>query len=160
MTTANLVEIYCIFDDFCKIFEPELKKHMIDMDGKAHRNRPCRVSDAEIMTMLVLFHTSHFRDLKTFYTGYVCQHLRQEFPNNFLLSFRRTSKESSSASANVPKHLCLRQMYRHIHYRLYSYSKLSHQTHAYAQDNEGTCSNGEMHYGMVLWFQTPSCHQR
>ncbi len=87
MTTANLVEIYCIFDDFCKIFEPELKKHMIDMDGKAHRNRPCRVSDAEIMTMLVLFHTSHFRDLKTFYTGYVCQHLRQEFPNK--LSYNR-----------------------------------------------------------------------
>lgn len=87
MTTANLVEIYCIFDDFCKIFEPELKKRMIDMDGKAHRNRPCRVSDAEIMTMLVLFHTSHFRDLKTFYTGYVCQHLRQEFPNK--LSYNR-----------------------------------------------------------------------
>ena len=57
------------------------------MDGKAHRNRPCRVSDAEIMTMLVLFHTSHFRDLKTFYTGYVCQHLRQEFPNK--LSYNR-----------------------------------------------------------------------
>lgn len=87
MTTANLVEIYCIFDDFCKIFKPELKKRMIDMDGKAHRNRPCRVSDAEIMTMLVLFHTSHFRDLKTFYTGYVCQHLRQEFPNK--LSYNR-----------------------------------------------------------------------
>ena len=25
MTTANLVEIYCIFDEFCKIFNPELK---------------------------------------------------------------------------------------------------------------------------------------
>lgn len=66
MTPANLVEIYCIFDEFCKVFEPELKKHIIANPEKRHRNRPCRVSDAEIMTILVLFHTSHFRDLKTF----------------------------------------------------------------------------------------------
>lgn len=99
MTTANLVEIYCIFDDFCKIFEPELKKHMIDMDGKAHRNRPCRVSDAEIMTMLVLFHTSHFRDLKTFYTGYVCQHLRQEFPNK--LSYNRFEERQRKVALHL-----------------------------------------------------------
>jgi hypothetical protein len=25
MTTANLVEILCILDDFCKIIEPEIK---------------------------------------------------------------------------------------------------------------------------------------
>ena len=103
MTTANLVEIYCIFDDFCKIFEPELKKHMIDMDGKAHRNRPCRVSDAEIMTMLVLFHTSHFRDLKTFYTGYVCQHLRQEFPNK--LSYNRFVERQRKVALHLPMFL-------------------------------------------------------
>ena len=29
------------------------------------------------MTILVLFHTMHFRDLKSFYLGYVCQHLRR-----------------------------------------------------------------------------------
>ena len=87
MTTANLVEIYCIFDEFCKIFNPELKKHLLSANGKQHRNRSCRVSDAEIMTMLVLFHTSHFRDLKTFYLGYICQHMKNEFPNK--LSYNR-----------------------------------------------------------------------
>lgn len=87
MTTANLVEIYCIFDEFCKVFNPELKKHLIPADGRLHRNRVPRVSDAEIMTMLVLFHTSHFRDLKTFYLGYVCRHMRGEFPRT--LSYSR-----------------------------------------------------------------------
>lgn len=80
MNTANIVEIYCIFDEFCKIFDPELKKHLLDVPGKRRRNRKSRVSDAEIMTMLVLFHTSHYRDLKTFYLGYICQHMRSEFP--------------------------------------------------------------------------------
>ena len=55
MTTANLGEIFCILDDFCKIFEPEIKKHTLS-DGKRHRNRSCRMSDSEIMTILVLFH--------------------------------------------------------------------------------------------------------
>ena len=26
MTDTNLIEIFCIFDDFCKYFTPELKK--------------------------------------------------------------------------------------------------------------------------------------
>jgi hypothetical protein len=80
MTTANLIEIFCILDEFCKYFTPELKKHLVDTSGKRCRNRPCRLSDSEVMTILVLFHTMHFRDLKSFYLGYVCQHMKKEFP--------------------------------------------------------------------------------
>ena len=28
MTTTNLIEIFCILDDFCKYFTPELKKNI------------------------------------------------------------------------------------------------------------------------------------
>ena len=62
MTTANVIEIFCFLDEFCKFFEPELKKRTISTSGKRHRNRPGRMSDSEIMTILVLFHTSHFRN--------------------------------------------------------------------------------------------------
>ena len=75
MTTTNLIEIFCILDDFCKYFTPELKKHQISVPGKRHRNRPCRLSDSEVMTILVLFHTKRYRDLKSFYLGYVCRSL-------------------------------------------------------------------------------------
>ena len=80
MTTTNLIEIFCILDEFCKFFAPELKKHQLEVPGKRHRNRPCRLSDSEVMTILVLFHTKRFRDLKLFYPGYVCQHMRTDFP--------------------------------------------------------------------------------
>jgi len=50
-----LIEIFCILDEFCKYFTPELKKHMVDTSGKRRRNRPCRLSDSEVMTILVLF---------------------------------------------------------------------------------------------------------
>lgn len=55
MTTANLIEIFCILDKFCKFFAPELKKHTIQVLGKRHRNRPSRMSDSEIMTILIYY---------------------------------------------------------------------------------------------------------
>lgn len=87
MTDTNLLEIFCIFDEFCKYFTPKLKKHSLEVSGKRHRNRPCRMSDSEIMTILVLFHTRRFRDLKSFYLGYVCRHLRKDFPHT--ISYNR-----------------------------------------------------------------------
>ena len=87
MTDTNLIEIFCIFDDFCKYFTPELKKHTLQIPGKRHRNRASRMSDSEIMTILVLFHTHRFRDLKSFYLGYICQHMRGDFPHR--LSYNR-----------------------------------------------------------------------
>lgn len=67
MTDANLIEIFCILDEFCKYFAPELKKHTLDTSGKRRRNRPCRMSDSEVMTILVLFHTLSSRSISVMY---------------------------------------------------------------------------------------------
>lgn len=101
MTTANIIEIFCFLDEFCKYFEPELKKRAISTSGKLHRNRLGRMSDSEIMTVLVLFHTSRFRDLKSFYLGYICQHRRKEFPH--VISYNRFVERQ----AKVGLHLLL-----------------------------------------------------
>ena len=34
MTNANIIEIFCILDEFCKYFTPELKKHTLDTGDK------------------------------------------------------------------------------------------------------------------------------
>ena len=101
MTDTNLIEIFCIFDDFCKYFTPELKKHMLQVPGKRHCNRASRMSDSEIMTILVLFHTHRFRDLKSFYLGYICQHMRGDFPHR--ISYNRFVERQ----AQVALHLLL-----------------------------------------------------
>ena len=56
MTDVNLVEIFCILDEFCKYFTPELKKHQLSAPEKCHRNRKCRLSDSEMMTILGFSH--------------------------------------------------------------------------------------------------------
>jgi hypothetical protein len=45
------------------------------------------MSDAEMITILVLFHSNTFRNFKYYYLFYVCKHLKDEFPE--LLSYTR-----------------------------------------------------------------------
>ena len=56
-----------------------VKKHSID-DTKRHRNKPSRLSDSEIMTILIMFHMGGFRCLKHFYVNYICKHCSHLFP--------------------------------------------------------------------------------
>ena len=81
-----LTEIYCFIDDFCKEFMPEWEKHLIS-SGLKKRNRKRQMSYAEVMTILILFHQSHYRNFKWFYREYVSKTLNDAFPN--LVSYNR-----------------------------------------------------------------------
>ncbi len=98
-TESKVTEIYCIADDFCKEFASQQKKYMIEDKKNNHRNKPDSMSDAEIMLILILFHSGGFRDFKHYYKGYVCKHLSHLFPK--LVSYNRfveLEKEVSAAT--------------------------------------------------------------
>lgn len=82
----SILPIFCDIDDFCLIFEPVWHKRLL-VDGLRHRQRSSSLCLSEVMTILVLFHQSGYRDLKTFYTQYVQKHLRWAFPR--LTSYNR-----------------------------------------------------------------------
>ena len=68
-------------DDFCKFFDETVKKHSFQLgDGKRHRNKPNRMSNAEVITILVAFHMSGHRCLKHFYLNHVRGHWGHLFP--------------------------------------------------------------------------------
>lgn len=48
---------------------------MIEDKKTRHRNKPNRMSDAEIMAILILFHSGGFCCFKYYYKEYVCKHL-------------------------------------------------------------------------------------
>ena len=77
---SKVTEIYCMADDFCKEFALQQKKYMIEDKKTRHRNKPNRMSDAEIMVILILFHSGGFRCFKHYYKEYVCKHLKHLFP--------------------------------------------------------------------------------
>ena len=89
---SKVTEIYCIADDFCKGYELEMNKKALSLSNPSPnnpktRNRKGRLSDAEMISILVLFHSNTFRNFKHFYLFYVCRELKEEFPN--LLSYTR-----------------------------------------------------------------------
>lgn len=82
----SVLELFCAVDDFCQAFEPVWHKHCLT-SGTPQRNRARTMALSEIMTILILFHQSHYRTFKAFYTEDVCAHLRSEFPT--LVSYNR-----------------------------------------------------------------------
>ena len=82
---SGLVELYCSVDDFWKFFKSEWGKHLIDRTWP-HGPDP-ELSTPEMMTIVILFHQSHFRNFKHFYCDYVLKFLRKEFPT--LISYSR-----------------------------------------------------------------------
>ena len=75
----KLVETYCDVDDFCQLFIPHWQRILLE-NGEMKRNRACRLSPAEVMTIIIHFHQSHYRDFKNYYLNYVCRQLKPYFP--------------------------------------------------------------------------------
>ena len=81
----SILDIFCDVDDFMILFDRWFKEHALTHKPS---NRGCKatLSMSEVMTIIIWFHQSHYRDFKAFYTQYV-QHLRAEFPQ--LVSYNR-----------------------------------------------------------------------
>jgi hypothetical protein len=75
----QLMTMFCDIDDFCKRFEPILHRHLLQA-GQGTRSRQPALALSEIMTILVYFHSSHYRTFKHYYTAYVVPHLQPYFP--------------------------------------------------------------------------------
>lgn len=82
----SLLELFCHVDDFCQTFLPSFQAHLLE-SGLRQRQRLRSLSPSEIMTILILFHQSHYRDFKAFYLQHVCLQLHAEFPG--LVSYTR-----------------------------------------------------------------------
>lgn len=70
--------LFCFVDDFCKGFEPWYRKQLLTT-GKAKRNRACRLSLSEIITVLIAYHKSGMVCFKYFYLE-LCRTDRKFFP--------------------------------------------------------------------------------
>lgn len=82
----RILELFCDVDDFCQAYWPQWEQHLLT-DGIKRRRRATHMAPSELMTLVILFHASHYRTLKAFYTQHVCHHLRAEFPH--LVSYQR-----------------------------------------------------------------------
>ena len=61
-----LVSIFCDVDDFCKQFEPEWHKIMVEdrNSDKKKRNRKTELSLSEAITIVIMFYKTRYRTFK------------------------------------------------------------------------------------------------
>ena len=83
---CSLEELFCSVDDFWQTFEPQWHAQQLSHGGK-RRARSRMLSMSEIMTILIAFHQSAYRNFKHFYLHHVCVHWGDAFPT--LVSYHR-----------------------------------------------------------------------
>lgn len=82
----DILSLFCDIDDFCQFFEPLWKKRLL-CSGELHRDRPPRLCLSEVMTIIVMFHSSSYRNFKAYYTECVMKNYLWAFPH--LTSYQR-----------------------------------------------------------------------
>jgi hypothetical protein len=81
---VDILALFCDIDDFCQLFEPLWQERLLET---RQRRRASTLCLSEVMTIITLFHASHYRDFKSYYTGHVMKHLAWDFPR--LVSYQR-----------------------------------------------------------------------
>jgi hypothetical protein len=62
---VDITALYCCLDDFCRVFG-DWEAHRL-IPSPATRQRPGKLSRAEMLLIVVLFHLSPYKNFKTFY---------------------------------------------------------------------------------------------
>ena len=74
---ANIVDIFYLVDEFCKEFNQVTEEHILQKDcSKKSRKRAFRMSDSEVITIMIYFHLGQFRNLKHFYIKHIQVHCK------------------------------------------------------------------------------------
>jgi hypothetical protein len=81
----DITELYIFIDDFCKIYIQHEKNQLLPTNKK--RNRLCSMSLSEIMTIMVMYHTSYSKNFKYFYKTCIEYIHKDDFPS--ALSYNR-----------------------------------------------------------------------
>lgn len=82
MDMNQLTRIFCDIDDFYKEFEGYMQGKLLPApaDRQARRGPQCCLSESEIMTILVFFQSSSWRNFKHFYLQFLCVYWKSAFP--------------------------------------------------------------------------------
>lgn len=136
ITRDKITEIFCMANDFCKLFDHFIKANGIapkrdKFKRKYHRDP--KMSSGEIITIMILFHLSGYKCFKHFCINEVQEHMTDLFPNT--VSYNRFTELERSVV--IPFTLCEEmlhgEMYRNQFCRQHVASRIPEPAYSYAQ---------------------------
>jgi hypothetical protein len=77
--SMDILPLFCDIDDFCRFFEPLWKQRLLT-SGNRRRDRAGYLCLSEVMTIIVMFHSSSYRNFKAYYTEHVLKNYSGAFP--------------------------------------------------------------------------------
>ena len=82
ITEDKVTELFCIIDEFYKVFDAEnAGKLFLSEDGVTRRRRTASLSDSALMTILLYFHFGSFRNFEQYFLFFIRGTLKSDFPN-------------------------------------------------------------------------------
>ena len=153
----DILPLFCDIDDFCLLFEPLWQRRLLET---RQRNRPSALCLSEVMTIIVLFHASSYRNFKAYYTEQVMKHYAGAFPR--LVSYGRFVELMPAALVPLCGYLQTpeRALLRHLVRGLDLLEGLPQPAHPLAQSLRGVRQARQDERGLVLRLQAPPRHQR
>lgn len=95
MKELEIIELFCLVDDFTYRFQEMCSEKRIEYSRKKLRKKAFRTSLSEVLTILLLFHRSNYRTFKHFYLNHIKTALKYLFPN--LVGYSRFVQLTSEA---------------------------------------------------------------
>lgn len=105
----KITEIYFIIDEFCNEFDKTMEGHSLNSNNSLkRRKRKQKLSNSEVISIMVLFHSLGYKNFKHFYLFYVKKHLQNEFPETVSYNrFVELQQKNVMAMALFLKTCCL-----------------------------------------------------
>lgn len=102
----ELEKLFCEVDDFCSYFEKIWQQELLPTSERK-RHKKSNLCLSEVMTIIIYFHQSSYRNFKDYYTKHVCSFLPKYFPQ--LVSYNRFVELEKSALIPLCWYLHLRR---------------------------------------------------
>ena len=102
----EIEDLFCDVDDFCKEFEKLWQQELLSTNERK-RHRKFNLCLSEVMTIIIYFHQSSYRNFKDYYTKHVCNYFQAYFPQ--VVSYNRFVELEQSALIPLCWYLHLRR---------------------------------------------------
>lgn len=82
----DILTVFCALDDFSQQYEAEIREKLLT-SGERQRFKSPSLCVSEVMTIIVMFHASSYRNFKAYYREQVIKYQFKDFPK--LVSYNR-----------------------------------------------------------------------
>jgi hypothetical protein len=156
LSPSKLVEIFVSVDDFLIEFHPKLQRPLIGEDKGSKR----AMNKSEVMSILIFFHLSGFRNFKTYYQvamkGIFRSYFRSVYPYEYFISLQSSLSVIRVFEYCLCRHLPASQLHRQYCYNSTAIEVCHMQREKQHKVFKEIARKGKNSIGFFLGFQLHS----